>query len=390
MKNKLLAILIAVLVLAGSTAAIFAVMQPSAEDILVQSLETTQAITDGHAIIDVNASLPDEEVSGTAEIWAKLNAGPNGEPAVRIEVLAASKAEAGGTVFVADGNTFWLWNPTANTVLTGTAEDIAVLAEEAMAKYEGDFEEFDHEFDKGEYEELADADHPKTSEEAVAKLLEYVDVDKIGTENVDGTSAYHIRFIPKPEQMPDEFRATGGLLEGWFRTEDSAPLAIELVGNSFVEGKASASSLEINQGIDDSVFTFDIPEGAEVINVRDIDLPEKPEVEAVDPDEAGLLVPNSLPEGATLLETVSMAGTAVQQYSLPEGKGFTVSQGAPTDTFTPDKDGETVMINGVEATLFADEDGARTLLTWVANGTQIWIGGDVTPEQAVAIAESLN
>ena len=389
MKNKLFALIIAGVILAGSAVAIFAVMQPSAEDILIQSLDTTQAITDGHAVIEVNASMPDEEVSGTAEIWAKLNAGPNGEPAVRVEVLAASKAEAGGTVFVADGTQFWLWNPTANTVLTGTADDIAVLAEEAMAEYEGEFDAFGDEFDKGEYEDYEDMDHPETSEEAVAKLLEYFTADKVGTEDVAGVAAHHIRLIPIPEQMPDEFRATGGLLDLWFRAEDSAPLAIELSGNSFVEGKATASSVEINQGIDASVFTFDIPEGAEVINVRDLELPEKPEVEAVDPDEAGLLVPATLPEGATLLETVSMAGTAVQQYSLPEGKGFTVSQGAPTDTFTPDKDGETVTINGIEATLFADEDGARTLLTWVAGDTQIWIGGDVTPEQAVAIAESL-
>lgn len=385
MRNKLLAILIAFLVLGGTAVAIFAFIQPSAQEILVQSLETSQAITDGHAIVEVTASLPDEEVSGTAEIWGKLNAGPNGEPAVRIEVLSASKEEVGGTVFVADGTQFWLWNPTANKVLTGTAEDVAAKVEEAIARY-GDEYDFDHDFDKGDHEEM---DHPETSEEAVAKLLEYFTAEKAGTEDVNGTAAYHLRLIPIADKMPDEFRATGGLLDVWFRTEDSAPLAIELTGNSFVAGKATATQLEINQGVDDSVFTFTIPEGAEVVNVRDLELPEKPEVELVDPVEQGLLVPTDLPEGATLLETVNMAGTAVQQYSLPDGNSFTVAQGAPNDIFNPTGDSEAVTVNGVDATLFSDDDAARTLLTWTVGDTQFWVAGDVTPEQAVAIAESL-
>ncbi len=385
MKNKLLAILVAVLVLGGTAVAIFAFIQPSAEDILVQSLETSKAITDGHAIVEVTASLPDEEVSGTAEIWGKLNVGPNGEPAVRIEVLSASKEELGGTVFVADGNEFWVWNPTANKVLTGTAEDVAAKVEEAMTKY-GDEFDFDHDFDKGDHEEM---DHPETSEEAVAKLQEYFDIEKVGTEDVAETAAYHVRFIPIAEKMPDEFRATGGLFDGWFRTEDSAPLSIEFSGNSAVAGKATATQLEINQGVDDSVFTFTIPEGAEVVNVRDLELPEKPEAELVDPVAEGLLVPTDLPDGATLLETVNMAGTAVQHYSLPDGQSFTVAQGAPNDIFNPDGESEAVTVNGVDAFLFSDDGGTRTLLTWRVGDTQFWVAGDVTPEQALAVAESM-
>ncbi len=385
MKNKLLAILIATLVLGGSAVAIFAVMQPSAEDILVQAIETSEAITDGHAIIELNATLPDEEISATAEIWGKLNVGPNGEPAVRIELLSASKEEAGGTVFVADGTQFWLWNPTANTVIVGTAADVAAMMEERMAEFDG-MGEFDHEFDKESADEM---EHPETPEDAVAKLLEYFTVEKAGSANIDGTAVSQLRLIPIAEQMPDEFRLTGGLLDIWLRSADSAPVAIEFSGNAAVAGKATATSLEINQGVDDSLFTFTIPAGAELINVKDIEMPDKAEMELADPEELGLLVPTQLPDGATLLDTMSMAGTAVQQYSLPDGNKFTVAQGTPNAAYTPDDVGETVTVRGIEAILFADGEDSRTLLTWTENETQFWVGGDLTPEQAVAIADSL-
>ncbi|MCA9917611.1 MAG: hypothetical protein KC445_06630, partial [Anaerolineales bacterium] len=77
-RKRLLSILLALVVLAGTAVAIGAFVIPTAEDLLVQSLETSQTITDGHAIIEVSVDIPDNAMSGTVEAWGRLDAGPNG------------------------------------------------------------------------------------------------------------------------------------------------------------------------------------------------------------------------------------------------------------------------------------------------------------------------
>ena len=52
-------------------------------------------------------------------------------------------------------------------------------------------------------------------------------------------------------------------------------------------------------------------------------------------------------------------------------------------------DAETVDVRGVSGKLFVDEEGNRVLLTWEENGLLYVIAGDLTPEQAHLLAESL-
>ena len=44
---------------------------------------------------------------------------------------------------------------------------------------------------------------------------------------------------------------------------------------------------------------------------------------------------------------------------------------------------------GIEATLFTNDDGSRSLLAWQEGKLSFLVGGDLTAEQALAIAESL-
>ncbi len=381
-RRRFLSILLALAVLAVTAVAIGAFVIPTAEDLLVQALETSQSITDGHAIVEVAVDTPEQAMSGTVEAWGRLNAGPNGEPAFRIEVLTADDAGLIGTIAVGDGTQFWLWNPTENVVLTGTfAEMYARLAEE-MAGHE-----FDHNFDpESEFDE---ADDPETSEEVVAKLLEYFTAERAGSDVVGDTAVNTVRLIPIPEQMPQEVRAAGGLLNVWLRDGDSVPVGIEYVGGTLGSGVARATFLELNQGVDDAVFTFTIPDGATVINAADIELPDKDELEAaaaVEPDFA-LLSPTSLPNEATLRETTNVRGAIVERYGLPNGRSFTIAQGRTAVHLAPEEGGESVTVRGVTGMLYT-EDG-RTLLNWSEGEIQYWIGGDLTGEEALAIAESL-
>ena len=97
---------------------------------MTQSLETLETITDGHAVIEATVELPNETMSGTVEVWGKLNVGPNGEPALRVEILAADEAELVGLTAVTDGSQFWLYEPNRNTVITGQAEEMATILSE--------------------------------------------------------------------------------------------------------------------------------------------------------------------------------------------------------------------------------------------------------------------
>ena len=389
-RKRFLSIFLALVVLAGTAVAICAFVIPTAKDFVVQSLETSQTITDGHAVLEVAVSLPDQSMSGTVEAWGRLNAGPNGEPAFRVEVLTADEADLIGTIAVSDGTQFWVWNPAQNVVLVGQFEELYARIAAEMAG-----QEFDHNGDFDSEGEFDEANIPETPEEAVAMLLEYFTAERAGSDVIGDTSVNTVRLIPNPEQMPEEIRAAGGLLNVWLRDGDSAPVGVEYVGSALGSAVARATFLELNQGIDDAVFTFNIPDGATVIDAADIELPEKDELEAaaaIEPDFA-LLSPTSLPDEATLRETTNVRGAIVERYGLANGRSFTIAQGRTDVNLAPAEGGESVSVRGVTGMLYTDEaDGngqSRTLLNWSEGDIQYWIGGDLTAEEALALAESL-
>ncbi|MCL4261562.1 MAG: hypothetical protein KJ069_00030 [Anaerolineae bacterium] len=382
-RNRKILIFLAALLILASTAVAAIALQPSARDLLVEAAELTETVSDGHAIASFEFDAQGEKGSGTVEVWGKLGMGPNGEPAFRAEVLDASLGEFVGITAVTDGYTFWLYHPQHNTVLTGTSDEAAILLADYMEGKE--FESPDHDFNTEEM--------PQTAAEAVDKLLTYFTAERQGYTNLDGTRAIALRLLPIPDQMPAEVRAAGGYVNIWLRPDDRAPLGAELAQSSAGYGKITATTLEINQGVDEALFTFAIPEGAEVIHIADLELPQK---EAVSLDEAlaqsdmVLLTPATLPKDATLVDTAVVRGVIVQQYSLPEGAAFTVAQGKATESFTPAAgEGTAVTVRGADGLLFASDEASRTLLTWTEGDIQFWIGGDLTAEQATAIAESL-
>lgn len=384
-RNRKILIFLAALLILGSTAVAAIALQPSARDLLVEAAELTKTVTDGHAIATFEFDAQGEQGSGTVEVWGKLGMGPNGEPAFRAEVLDASLGEFVGITAVTDGYTFWLYHPQHNTVLTGTSDELAILLTDYMAGKE--FDAPDH--------DINEEDIPQTAAEAVDKLLTYFTAERQGYSNLDGARAITLRLLPIPDQMPAEVRAAGGYVNIWLRPDDRAPLGAELAQSSAGYGKITATTLDINQGVDDALFTFAIPEGAEVIQVADLELPKEEPVsleEAAAAADMVLLTPTVLLDNATLVDTAVVRGVVVQQYSLPGGAGFTVAQGQATDSFTPaDAEGTAVTVRGVPGMVYAqvETEAARTLLTWTEGDIQFWIGGDLTAEQATAIAESL-
>lgn len=377
LQNRKVVLPLGIILAFVALAAAVVMVRASADDMLYAAARLLSESTTGHAVVSFTAETPEESASGTAEVWGKLEAGPNGEPAFRIEVLEASKGEAVGMVAVSDGTQLWLWQPAENTVYVGTAEE---LKNEMAQRHSDEAAGPEHSYD---------GEMPETPEEAVDMLLEYFTAERAGAEAVAGMRTEKLRLIPIPEQMPDELRANGGFINVWLRNSDSAPLAAEYAEGAMGYAKATATSLELNVDIDDSVFTFAIPEGAKVVRLADL-APESVTLdEAAATAEFPVLTPAELPADAQLVEVLEMRGAVVQRYALADGGRFTVAQGADNAAETPEDEGQPVSVRGVEGMLYASEDGSRTLLSWSEGDVTFWIGGDVTPDAALAIAQSL-
>ncbi len=404
-KNKRTIVIVLTLILTlASVSLVAARIIPDADELLTRSLEMLETIEDGHAIVEVTAELPAELMSemgsdlplealnGTFEVWGKMNVGPNGEPAVRIEVLDAAKTELIGLTAVSDGTQFWLYDPGRNVVVVGQAEDMMAMMAQRMAEHEGEFESkmpFGEDY-QGELEaEMADV--PETPEEAVAKALEYFTAERNGSDDLAGGEAYRLRLIPIPEKMPEEVRLAGGFVNVWIRNGDYLPLGVEYAESTFGYGKAVATTAEINSGLDNAIFTFVIPEGAEVVQATELmaameAMKESAEA-AVDFEP---LSPTALPDGAVAEAREQIGGAAVQRFNLADGTFFIAQgKGFPVDAPEDATSTESVQVRGVEGTMFANDEGSRTLLTWQEGEMRFLIGGDLSPEQALMIAESL-
>jgi outer membrane lipoprotein-sorting protein len=364
--------------------AVVMMVRASADDLLHQSARLLADATDGHAVLSFEFTAPEKSGSGTVEVWGRKEASPNGEPAFHMEILAASGegAESVGSIAVSDGTQVWFYRPVINTVYVGTVEEMKARMKEGHGE-----ELTGH--DLPDYDE---AEMPQTPEEAVDKLLEYFTAERAGTTE----TANQLRLVPIPEQMPDEFRANGGLLDIWLRIDDSAPLGVEFSGAAVGSGKITASVLELRKAGEppifaDDVFTFDIPEGSEVIPLADLEPPSLSLEEASEVAAFDVLAPDYLPAAARLEGINEVRGAVVQRYRLPDGASFTIAQGADSAARTPEgADGEAVTVRGLTGTLYQDDGGTRTLLTWNDGKVTVWIGGDLTAETAIKIANSLN
>ena len=346
--------------------------QPSAKDILVQTFEVSKTIQNGHAVIDMNVDMLEEKTSATVEVWGRHG---EGSGAFRVEVLETDKEEAVGAVMVSDGETLWVYSPAENTVFVGTAEE----AKAAMEEKQPMLEEFD----------TKDMEHPETAEEAVEKLFEYVDGSLRGTEIFANVNAYKLELKPIPEQMPAEYTAIGGLINVWIDESRSIPLGLSFTGSAMGEINISVVELDVNEGVDEALFSFDIPEGAEVIGFADM------EHESLSLDEAGTsidfpyLSPAVVPDGAVLVDVLNLKGMIVQRYSLTDGGSFTIAQGETSQEMQMPSEEQSVTVRDVSGSLFSSEENDKVLLTWSEGELSFVIAGDINAEQALEIAESL-
>ena len=366
----------------------FVLTQTSAGDILVGALETAKTITDGHAVVAIEVDSIDKDASGTIEVWAYRN--EDGPGAFRVEVLESSEEKSRGAVIVSDGETLWAYSPGENKVFVGTPEEAQAMLEdnEFLA---GEFGDYSHGLEgkpkDGEYE------HPENAEQAVQKLQEYFNIGKSGSDVVAGETANQLKLEPIPDQMPGEYAAVGGFINLWIGQESSIPLAMEFTGSSLGDFSVTVLEYEINAGVENTLFTFEVPEDAELVTFADLEPQSLTLEEAGETAEFEFLTPTETPPGATLVDILEVRGTLVQHYTLPEGGSFTVTQGIleqnSDQSRTPSSDSQPVEVRGTTGQLFEAEDGNQVLLIWTDGDLSYSVAGDLTPEQALTIAASL-
>ncbi|MGB7874339.1 MAG: hypothetical protein WBL25_08130, partial [Anaerolineales bacterium] len=369
-KKKTTWLVVGAIVLLAATVSAFVMMQPTARDILIETVDTSKTIDNAHAVVDVSVDSPEEKVSATIEVWGRHN--EDGPGAFRLEVLETDKEEAVGGVIVSDGETVWAYSPAKGKVFVGTVAEAKAAMEEKRP--------LGGEFDKSDFE------HPENAEEAVDKLLEYFEAERAGSETVANSNTYLLELKPIPEQMPSEYAAVGGLLNLWIDKSRNVPLAAAYTGGSMGEVSFTAVELEVNQGVDESIFSFEIPDGVEVVSFADLNPESLTLDEAAASAEFEFLTPDVTPDGATLVDVVEVRGAIVQRYTLTDGGSFSIAQGQSDETPKPSTEEQAVEVRGVAGSLFASEDGDRVLLTWSEGDVFFYVAGDITSGQALQIA----
>ena len=389
-RNVIIAAVVTLLVL--SVGLVAAELIPDADELMLGAVETLETVEDGHAVVTFTVETPEEDFAGTIEVWGQREFGPNGEPGLRIEVLDAPEAEMIGVTAVTDGVEFWLYDPNQNTVVVGTAAEMAAALAEKAAEFDGH-----DDFDRDAAPELPeDFEMPETPEEAIALLLEYFMAERNGGEMMAGADAYRLRLVPIPEQMPDEVRAAGGFLNLWLRESDQLPVGVEYAEGALGYGRIEAVSAEINMGLDPSTFYFAIPDGATVIRAIDLldefannaaEFEPAEGTEVIEPETEA----TALPADAVIGELQRVAGVTVQRYDRADGLSFVVAQGPVMPFPAPEEavSETTITVQGVEGTLYENEDGSRILLLWQVGDTMYAVGGDISADEALAVANSI-
>jgi outer membrane lipoprotein-sorting protein len=343
---------------------------PTAEEIVAKMREVEASTEDAHAVVafSVQSEEMDMDLEIKVEMWEKRPG------KLRAEVLEASGTdtdELAGVLSVTDGAQGWLYHPGENVVVTGAlanleSENVPVDPQQVI----------------------------QFMEEGIQWAMDNFNVELVGEQDLNGVPTYKLEFTPKEGEeypsMPIDGKATL-----WVEQERWIALQAHFDGGSFGEGWVRVRSFEFNTGLDDALFQFEIPEGAKVINIEDMQPVPLTLDEAEAQAEFDLLVPTYVPGDATLIEVFRMGNTFVLRYDhsttsftvvqgddMPHGGGEMVESVERGTIVSSD-----VVVRGHDGVLLTFEGG--TALTWVEDGVNFFLSGSLSEDDIIQVAESL-
>jgi hypothetical protein len=223
-------------------------------------------------------------------------------------------------------------------------------------------------------------------EDLIQRMLDTSEIELLGREEIVGAKAYKLSLSPKEGE--DQALPFAGTTTLWVDQKQWTVLKAHVVAPGLGEGAIQVRSFELNSGMDDELFIFEVPQGAEVIDAED----EKAKHMTLDEAEAqadfDLLTPVYVPAGATLVDVIQVEGAIVLLYDFG-GVNFSVVQSQGPLPQAPLGVEEVVTVRDVQGTLVTDEAASASFLTWQENGVNVAVTGRIDKDEALKIAESL-
>jgi outer membrane lipoprotein-sorting protein len=328
----------------------------TAEEVVSKMEETIENTKDAHAVLQAKVDAQGITLAVTAEVWEKA---PN---LVRAEILDASEPRFAGMVMVSDGEKAWLYEPARNTVTMGSAGEMDMPLPQEMIS---------------------------SLQDVIQEVLDVSDVELSGQETVAGREAYKLTLSPQ-ENAEQEVFPGNGTATLWVDKEQWIVLKAAYEANAFGLGNMEVQTFELNPGLPDSLFDFEVPEGATVIDAE----AQKPEPMTLDQARAQagfpLLVPAYVPDDATLIEVFQVGDLFVLRYNHSTEVSFTVVQGPELAGPPPLGQSQGTTVRGQDATVISDQAGGNTFLYWTENGVTVTVAGHLSMEEALLVAESLD
>lgn len=337
------------LVLAGCAGVLSG--NPDADEIAQQLQDRQDEIDDIQGVMTIESDFDGEATETTMEFWERPNTGEH-----RSEVIESTGFESEGDVTVHDGTTTWIYDSEANEV---TRLDLDLDLDEM-------------EIDEGEI---------------IESMLDEYDVEYNGTETI-GDHDTHVLELTPTDEADEEFAYDELTMwvddEYWYPVKQDATMS---VGEETVTTTITYEELAFNEGIDDEKFTFDVPDGAEVVEAE---LPETEQFDSVseadDATEFDVAEPDVPDEyefdSATVSEHESETSVSLL-YENDEYLFVSISETKPMTT-----DGETVEVGDTEATIH-DMPGT-TSLQFECDGLYHDVSGDLDEDKLIEIAEPLS
>jgi outer membrane lipoprotein-sorting protein len=327
--------------------------KPTAEEIVAKLKEVEASTEDAHAILEFNAQGQGMDEELVVEVWEKK---PN---KFRAEVLEANDSEFVGAINVTDGRQVWMYEPSKNEVVVDEV---------------------------GPDEPSSFREAIQHMEDMIRQTLDAIDAELVGEEDVAGVATYKLELTPREDD--EAILPAGSQVTLWVDQERWVVLQAYFSGGIAGEGQMRVRSFELNTGLADDRFRFEIPEGAKVTKAED----KRPKPLTLDEARVQadftLLVPAYLPEGATLVDVLTVDEAFILHYDHSM-TSFTVIQGQPQGVREAPAGQKTeVTVRGQTANLITDGLG-NSFLTWTEDGVAITIAGRISQEEILKVAESL-
>ena len=327
--------------------------QPTAEEIVAKLKEVEASTEDAHAILEISLQGEGMDEELVVEVWEKK---PN---KFRAEVLEASDSEFMGAISVTDGHQVWMYEPSKNEVVVDEV---------------------------GSDEPSSPRDIIQFMDEVIQRVMDTSEAKLAGEEDVSGVATYKLELTPK--EGDETVLPPGSKTTLWVEQERWIVLQAHFSGGIAGEGWMRVRSFELNTGIADDRFQFQIPEGAKVTKAEDNHPKHITLDEARAQADFALLVPTYVPEGVTLIDVLTMGEAFILHYDHST-TSFSVIQG-PSDGVREAPTGQKTeaTVRGQTANLITDGLG-NNLLTWVEDGVTITIAGRISQDEILKVAESL-